>query len=118
MSTYAPRIDIHEHSAGWSITAELPGIEQDNISLHADQDRLTIRGQSSRGESSRSESSEANGDFSPLYKEWQSGDFERTIRLGKAADIKNITATHEHGVLTVAIPKAEQFTPRSIPIQG
>ena len=45
------------------------------------------------------------------------GAFERSFTLPATVDAGNIKATYEHGVLTVALPKAENAKPRQIQVQ-
>ena len=44
------------------------------------------------------------------------GDFQRQRFLGESLDGEHITATHEDGVLTVAIPVAEQAKPQRVKV--
>jgi hypothetical protein len=46
------------------------------------------------------------------------GTFTRQLMLGDALDGERISAGYHDGVLTLAIPVAEQAKPRKIPIQA
>lgn len=45
-STFGPRIDIHEEENKYALTAELPGLKREDVSIEADEkeNRLTISG--------------------------------------------------------------------------
>ena len=45
MALMAPRMDIHESENALEITAELPGVSQNDVDLRIEGDVLTIRGE-------------------------------------------------------------------------
>jgi HSP20 family protein len=45
MALMAPRIDIHESENALEVTAELPGVSQNDVDLRIEGDVLTIRGE-------------------------------------------------------------------------
>ena len=45
MALIAPRIDIHESENALEVTAELPGVSQNDVDLRIEGDVLTVRGE-------------------------------------------------------------------------
>ena len=45
------------------------------------------------------------------------GEFERTFSLPSSVDATKISASYEHGLLTITLPKAEQARPREIQVE-
>ena len=71
----------------------------------AENDVLTINARVSFGEYEG---------LSPLYSEYNVGNFFRRFSLGEIVDREKITADIENGVLTVTLPKKEAILPRRI----
>ena len=46
------------------------------------------------------------------------GTFERVLTLPSAVDADKVEAKFEHGVLTIAMPKAEEAKPRKITVKA
>src|SRR5690625_912439 len=70
---FDPSIDVAEKESGIEVTAELPGLEQEDIELTLDEHGLTLRGEK------REERKEEDGDF--YRSERTFGSFQRFIPL-------------------------------------
>jgi HSP20 family protein len=53
-----------------------------------------------------------------LVRERPEGTFVRRLFLGEGLDTDNVEATYHNGVLTIAIPVAEQAKPRKVEVMG
>lgn len=97
------------HTSQVLVTADLPGIPRENIRLTVDRDVLTIAG----------ERKQERGDPERGYYERSYGRFRRAVRLPQGIRPEGITATSEHGVLRVDIPKesSESRKPHSIEVK-
>lgn len=94
---YAPRTDILETDEGLVILADMPGVSADGVDVTLERNVLTIRG--------RTEDSAPQG-FSPVYLEYQPGDYERVFTLSEDIEAERIEAGVKHGVLRLFLPKA------------
>lgn len=103
----APAMDIHQNDDELEITAELPGVKEEDIDITIDDGILTIRGEK---KSSREE--DEGG-----YRERTYGSFERRLTLPPNIDDDNCSADFKDGVLTIRLPKSEEKTRgRRIPL--
>lgn len=107
--TLNPRVDVAQTSDGWEISAELPGVSQDDIDLRLDGDVLTISG----------EKRDERKDEKNRLVERSYGSFTRSFQLPFAPDPEKVTADCDRGVLTIKLPKgAEKDQSRRIAIGG
>ncbi|MBX6747066.1 MAG: Hsp20/alpha crystallin family protein [Acetobacteraceae bacterium] len=109
---FAPSLDVKETNQGLEVTAELPGVSEDDIELSLENDILTIR-----GEKRDERKTEQRG----LYMQERSyGSFQRSLRLPFAPDPGSASANFDKGVLRVTLPRPQQAQARDnrIPIQG
>ena len=105
-----PALDVWETEDAVSYAFELPGINQEDISIEAEDGKLTVS-------ATRSHSSEL--DSERFYRfESRFGTFSRAVGLPAGISEDEIAATFENGVLTVTVPKAEQPKPKRIAING
>jgi HSP20 family protein len=93
---WMPPVDLHETADRYVITAELPGISQEDIQIHAHEGRLTLSGV-------RRERELACEEFHRIER--GHGAFSRTFQLPVPVDADRITADLRDGVLTVTCPK-------------
>ncbi len=106
-SGWTPAVDLHETADGYVLTAELPGLSQDDIQIHARDTRLTIAG-------TRHERAAACEQYHRVER--GHGSFSRTFQLPHPMDAERITAELRDGVLTVTCPKAAENGARRIDI--
>lgn len=105
----APRMDVHEVDNGLEITAEIPGVSQDDIDLRIDGDVLTLRGEK------RNERQDAQAHIT----ERSYGSFQRSLQLPFEPQPDQVHASFENGVLRVTLPRpAQQEKSRRIEIRG
>src|SRR5205085_3552698 len=104
-----PPVDIIEDAEGITLTADLPGVDKDNLSVGVDGDTLTIHGTVALGES---------GSLQSVYAEVRVAEYRRTFVLSRDLDSARIDASMKDGVLTLRVPKAEQAKPRRIAVKA
>jgi HSP20 family protein len=90
------------------VEASLPGIKPEDVEITVENGTLTITGKTAEGRSS--------GEGSYLVQEIRRGTFSRSATLPNGLEPDKASATFEHGILTLRIPKAEQVKPRQIRI--
>jgi len=103
-----PSIDFSEKDGKYYLTAELPGINKEDISITVEDGYVTVSGK-------KEDNKEEKG--SDYYlKETRYGSFSRSFRLpGKVAEDK-VDATYKDGVLTVVMPHEEEAETKKIEI--
>jgi HSP20 family protein len=92
-----PQIDIDETDKEVRITAELPGLDEKDVSLEIANGVLSISGEK------KSESEDKTRRFSERYY----GRFERRIPL-QDVDEDKTSATFKNGILTITVPKSAE----------
>jgi HSP20 family protein len=90
------------------LTAELPGVNPDDMDISVVGDTLTLSGRREL---------EATGEVGHYHRRerWQ-GEFTRTLQLPFRIDVENVDATFRKGVLMLTLPRAEEDRPRRIEI--
>ncbi|MDN7887990.1 Hsp20/alpha crystallin family protein [Burkholderia cepacia] len=109
-SRFQPRIDVVDEGQVLRVTAELPGMEREDLKLSVEDGAIVLR-----GEKKQDVRSEENG----CYRlERAHGSFVRTIPMPENADPDHTLAKFDNGVLTLTVPKSEpvQSASRSIDI--
>jgi HSP20 family protein len=101
-------LDVTSTSDALLVEAALPGIKPEDVEITVEDGTLSIRG------NYREERREGEGEN--LLSEIRRGSVYRTLTLPSGLEADNATATFEHGVLKLRIPKAEAVKPRQIRI--
>ncbi|MEI6092859.1 MAG: Hsp20/alpha crystallin family protein [bacterium] len=107
-NNWAPAVDIVDKGEKYLIKADLPGVDEKDISLEVQDGVLTIKGE---------RKNEHEEEFDNVYRSERSyGSFLRSFNL---SDIKeeNIKAEYKNGILTVELPKAEEKKAKRIEIK-
>lgn len=99
-SEFSPAIDIADEKKHLKITADLPGMDAEDIELDVRDNALVIR-----GEKKLEESSEEDGYY---RTERAYGLFERVVPLPSEVDADHAEALFRNGVLTVRLPKVPE----------
>jgi len=105
---WTPPVDLYETAATFVLTAELPGLSRDQIEIHAEDNRIVIRGARAAGP----------GRDLPCEQyhrvERGHGQFSRAFALPEPIDVDGITADLKDGILTVTIPKSRDRAARKV----
>jgi HSP20 family molecular chaperone IbpA len=106
---YVPDVDIAEDRDGLWLYVDMPGVEQDAVSVELHDDVLTIQGDVNL---------KPYQGLTPVYSEYRVGPFLRRFTLAQRHrfDALRVTAKLVDGVLTVHLPTAEEAKPRRVPI--
>lgn len=107
----SPQIDIYDGEENYELSAELPGVEQDDVDVEVLDGVLTITGEKKFSRESKDGAHVVERSY---------GSFKRSFRLNDTIDADNITASFKNGVLVLTLPKvAEQKPePRKIAVNG
>ena len=104
-----PFIDVMENDKEIIATAEMPGLEKQDIKINVTEDMLEIS-----AETKQEEKREEKG---YIYRERRSGSYYRAISLPSPVDPDNSKATYENGVLEIKMPKTEVKTKTPLMIE-
>ncbi|MFB6350758.1 MAG: Hsp20/alpha crystallin family protein, partial [Bradymonadaceae bacterium] len=88
-----PPVNIYDDGEGFRIRAELPGVDKEDLEIHAQGDEITIRGERNIAPP------EEGADWH--RRERQGGKFRRTVTLPQTVNPDKVTANLELGVLDV-----------------
>lgn len=94
---WSPAVDIYEDGDTFVLTAEVPGMEQDDIHLEITEDHLVLRGERPLHTGAPA--------LSYHRVERPNGIFQRTFRLPAVVDPEAVSAAYRDGVLRVTLPK-------------
>ena len=106
----APALDVYQTPNEVAVKAALPGIKPEDVNIDISGDILTIKGETKAKQEIKKENY--------LYQERRYGTFSRSVALPGGLKPDGAEATMEDGVLTLTIPKAEEFKPKSIKVKA
>jgi HSP20 family protein len=97
VSLVVPELDVRENGKAFVIEAELPGVEEKDVTVTLANGLLTIKGE-------KKDEREEKGET--YYRAERSfGSFERSLRLPDTIDDSRVEARFEKGVLKITAPK-------------
>ena len=92
-----PKVDVTETKNEFSISAELPGMDDKDIDVTLGDGTLTLKGEK------KVEKEDKQGEF--YSRERSYGSFQRTFKVPETIDQNKINASFNKGILTVKLPK-------------
>jgi HSP20 family protein len=110
-SMWSPSIDVRERDNNLIISADLPGINKDDVKVELTEEGLAIQGERKREHEEKREG---------YYRSERSyGNFYRVIPLPEGANAEQARAQFKDGVLEVTVPIPESARRRrEIPIEA
>ena len=97
---FAPQLDVRETEQGLEVSAELPGMSEQDIELRLDGDLLTLAGEK------KDERTQDQGGLHLTERSF--GRFQRSFRLPYQPSPEQVQARFDKGVLRVALPRPQQ----------
>ncbi len=104
-----PAINVYAHQDGIVITAELPGVKEDDLDITVHRDTVTLRGQ---------RQDQPEGAQGYHRRERRTGSFGRTFSLPFNVDPQRVEATLRNGILTLTLHRPEQDKPKRIRVSA
>jgi HSP20 family protein len=104
---HAPKAEVQENGKSYTISIELPGLDQKDVKVLVEDDVLTVSG----------EKHVERSDEKTHYTERSYGSFTRAFALPSDADREGITAHFAKGVLTLHVPKSAEARSRAKEIE-
>jgi len=103
-----PVVDLYEKDDHFMITAELPGVNKDDIKIDLKDRLMTLSGERTADNEVKEEN---------YYRRERSyGRFQRAFTLPADVDSDNIKAEFKDGVLKVEVPKPEEKKAKPVTI--
>lgn len=106
--TWLPAVNVEETKDDIILSAELPGMDKDNISIDLENNVLTISGEKAE--------ERTEGEEDRRYHLWERryGSFQRSFTLPRTVKADDIRASFDNGVLRVRMPKVAEAKGRKI----
>ena len=96
----SPRLDIAESDNSYEVTAELPGMTDNDIDVTVTDGALILKGEK------RDERNTKKKDYHLTERSY--GSFRRALRIPQGVDGSKISASFSKGVLKVTMPKSKE----------
>ena len=101
----APASEASTNGDAYTISMELPGVDEKDIELSVDNGVVTVKGEKKTEKEEKGETW--------YFSERQYGSFSRSFRMPPDADEAGVAADLKDGVLTVTVPKSAPEVPAS-----
>jgi len=109
-SRWIPAMDLVEAEDHFVLKADLPGLDEDAVSIEVQDNVLTVSGER------KSEHEQRQKGWYRVERSF--GRFSRSLTLPEGVNAEAISANFDKGVLEIRIPKPEERKPRKIEIAG
>lgn len=106
---WSPPVDIHETDDSFVVSADLPGLNKDDIEIGIEDNTLIIKGEK------KFEEKVPRDKY--LRVERTYGEFVRSFSLPQNVDSTKIKATFRDGILDLTLPKKEEAKPKRIAVE-
>ena len=106
-------LDVYATPEEAIVIAALPGMNPQELEITSTQNTLTLSG----SVPNVAESEQGQQATWYAHERW-SGPFQRTVTLPFEVDASKAEATFEHGLVRIALPKAERAKPQKIAIKA
>ena len=107
-STWTPSVDIYETENALVLTAEVPGVEENNVEIKIEDNTLTLKGE-------RNFEKETNEDnYHRIERSY--GSFYRSFTIPRNVDQEKIKAEQDSGVLRITMPKKPESKPKTVKV--
>ena len=105
-----PAINLWTNENTAFITAELPGLESDDIKLSVLDQNVVLEG---------SRKPEVPSEGETYHRQERGfGNFKRSIQMPFPLNADKVVAKFENGILTISLPRAEEDKPKRITIKS
>ncbi|MFB6107197.1 MAG: Hsp20/alpha crystallin family protein [Halobacteriaceae archaeon] len=108
-----PAVDVEDADSEYVVTVDLPGYDRDDIAVELREGTLHVSAE--RAENRETEETRDEGRY--IRRERSRESVSRAVALPEAVDEAGTSATYNHGVLTVTLPKATGGGGRTIDVE-
>jgi len=109
LTSWSPAVDVAEHDDAYVVKVELPGVNKDEVKITIESNILTIRGEKKQEKETKKEN------YHRVERSY--GSFQRSFTLPSTVKSDKIDAAYKDGILTIALPKAEEAKPKQIEVK-
>jgi HSP20 family protein len=105
-----PAMNVWADENSALITAEIPGIDKDDLEINVTGDTLSLSGERKLEELPEGARYHR--------QERTSGKFNRSVQLPYTVDVQKVKATFKNGVLQIVLPRVEAEKPKKIAVKA
>jgi HSP20 family protein len=105
---WSPAMDLVEAEDHYVLRADLPGMDEKDVSIEINDNVLTVSGER------RDEQEESRQGWHRVERTF--GRFSRSLTLPEGIEPEAVTAEFAKGVLSITVPKPEERKPRRVEI--
>lgn len=105
---WSPAVNVTENKDAVVVTAEVPGLKKEDISISMHDNVLTLKGEK------KQEKIQEDENYHCVERSF--GSFNRSFTLPTMVDSAKVKASYKDGILTVELPKKEEAKPKEISI--
>lgn len=109
MQGWQPAVDLLEDDEAFTLKAEIPGVEPEDVDITVTDNSVTLRGSIGQTEERQVEGY--------IRSERHYGEFTRTIALPAEIKPDNVRATFRNGLLSIVLPKAAPERSRGVKVK-
>jgi len=106
---FIPPVDVYEDANRLVLKLEVPGIPQEDLQIHLENQTLTVKGERKFGKDEKEEN------FHRIERRY--GSFIRSFTLPATIETDSAQANFENGVLSIALQKKEAAKPKQLKIE-
>ena len=106
--TWTPSVDIYESENALVLTAEVPGLDENEVEIKIEDNTLILQGER------KFEKEKKEENYHRIERSY--GSFYRSFSLPNYINVEKISAEHENGVLKITMPKKPELKPRKVKI--
>jgi HSP20 family protein len=105
-----PAMNVWANADGVVVTAELPGLDIEDLDISVNNNVLSVTG---------SRNPEELPEGTTYHRQERGyGQFQRTFQLPFEVETEDVEATYNNGVLQIALPRAEADKPKKILVKS
>lgn len=104
-----PAMNVYVSQDGVAITAELPGVSEEDLEVSVHRDTVSIKGERKL---------DLEGVANYHRRERGGSSFSRTLSLPFRVDPDNVEASYRHGVLRLSLHRPEEDRPKRISVRA
>ena len=106
---FVPAVDVYEDAHHVVLKLEVPGVKQEDLDIHMENNRLTVKGER------KFDTEQKEENYHRIERRF--GSFTRSFTLPQTVDTENVKAQYEAGVLTISIDKKAEAKPKQVKIE-